>query len=104
MQYRILSYYHRLPARDHLVIHRGRKIGAGDRDQRILFKKDLRPGEMDLDHRFVLVVPYEKIGDLGRIDIHRSAGVDTPITETMPAQVLDGVEQARLNNRESHNV
>ena len=104
MQYRVLSHYHGLPAGDGLVIDCRGKIGAGDRDQRILFEKDLRPREMYFDDRFMLVVAHQEIGDLRRIDVHRSAGVNPPITETIPAQILDSVEQAGLNNGESHNV
>src|SRR5579859_566633 len=100
----VLPYHDRLPARDHLVIHRRGKISARDRDKRVLFEEDLRTGEMNFHHSFLLVIADQQIRHLRRITVHRSAGTDAPVAETMPAQVLYCIEQAGFNNGESHSL
>src|ERR1700754_1195327 len=103
MQYRILADDNRLPARDDLVHQCRREICAGDGDKRILLEEDLRTGEMNFDDCFMFVVAHKQIGHLCSINIHCSAGTNAPVTEPVPAQILDRIEQAGLNNRESHN-
>lgn len=100
----ILPNDDRLPPGDLFIIDRGGEISACYSDKRILLEKDLGAREMDLDDRLMLVIAYQEIGHLGRIHIHRSAGIHTDVSETMPAQVLYGVEQAGLDNGKSHRL
>src|SRR6201995_4227768 len=92
MQHGILSDHHWLPAGDHFIIYRWREIRAGDGDEGILFKEDLRAREMDLDHGLVFIVSYQQVRHLGGIAIHCSAGVYAHAAVAMTAQILYSVE------------
>jgi hypothetical protein len=100
----ILPHDDGLPSGDQLIIDGWREIGARNGDQGVLLEKDLRSGKMNFQHRFMSVVAYQEIGDLGRITVHRAAGVDAPISETMPPHVLYCVEQTGFNDGESHTL
>src|ERR1700722_3301751 len=102
MQHGVFPDHHRLPSGDTLVVDRRREISACNGDEGILLKQDLGTGEMDLYNRFMLVIPYQQVGHLGRIAVHRAAGTDAPVTETMSAHILYRIEQTGLNNGESH--
>jgi hypothetical protein len=49
------------------------------------------------------VIAHKEVADLGSVTIHCAAGIDPPVTYTIPSHVLYRIQQTGFNNGESHN-
>ena len=74
------------------------RVGAGQREGRIVQKADDEGECLDFDRSRVVEIAEQGVGRHQRDRIHRARAADAMMTRAEPAEVLDGVERRRRDD------
>jgi hypothetical protein len=85
-----------------IIAHGRDEARSGQRDPCVGGKRDLRPGERQLEARCGVGVSDQPVGDPQRRRVGGSAGGHADGSPSRPAEILDGRERACLKNLERH--
>ena len=85
-----------------LAVHRGRKVAAGDGNDLVRLKFQLRPHEGALQHGFPLGVAHQNVADGGGPGVHHAGDRHAELLVAHPAQILHGGQQAGVQHGNAH--